>query len=1253
MTNTSFGVRATLIASLILSGQAMAQNLPDEINHTQYLRVYQNLEQVLSQKISEFNKLNDQKIEIEKTIAQMQQDLVEIPRRNNDLRRILDQKRQESLRLDSEIQGLEGVLGKIIEDLRRLDNIIAQLQGDINQESSRAQTIAQRRNQVVQDVAQLNARLQREVQEENQSMQVLNKLTGEMNASMERRQEVDRERAQLIRDVDRFRTEIPQTRNALNQNNTTLASKKPLLTEAQSKFPLIKAELSVEESRLTQIDQILNPKRSQLNALKAELARLSPDIARLQNENKTLEQRISANEVKISSLNIGSLISRRDALEISVAPVKNEMKSNTDAQIALQEKIKPTIGQINDLTNQMREASRRRDLPEVARLKAEIDALNKTIEPDQREIQRLQRENDKLAISIAAKQNEINTLNTQISTAQTQITSLQNEINVSKVKIAENDKKILDLSQANSGLAQQIANLDAEVKALEAQRDPVAKKVTALKQQESQLAAQINLLTGEVQRLESEIQRLTARISEMEKTVAEYPQTLRRLEAHIRQLDEKVSELRIQVDREQRLLSRIRQDRIAIQTQRDGAQQVLNQINQDLMNSERLLGALRNKLNEEVRSREALARYNQDSVRKLDNLRVQKVNAEKEIANASQELQVNEQDLATISSELPKLRSELSTLTPQVAAAESARNTAQINASNANSQYQNRLALYNRYLADAQSLGAEKATIATADGAKVGAVEARAKANKLASDSASAEGKWEAIRRGYVRGEINGFRAGFDVGMASATDAQKGEDEGRIAGARRAKDHANMVIKPQKYLEELERRLMQDETSSAKPMMAMLINQELTNIKAMALQLNNNIPDLSSEEVAEASRIITSLDALIAQSDIEIKEILTLRRNLAQPRNVYTAPGAGENANKVDCTAVYKSVKDFVEACKGSYVIRYQNLYNTAHADTFNREYTPAFNAQIERVFSAELNRLYPAFFKEASQIGREAGIAIGKREIYQQSFNRAENASYGGNLPNEILRVETEAVNLVQEHLNQNSALTLKGSAKLSTNNIFGIAPGVDTELKMLIKNVGSQASQNNSLVRITELSPNLIAERREAPLAAVAGKSHADLSVLKLKVSETALPGQNAVIAGEIIHPGNHYRASRVEKFRIEKTLSVNPSVDSKVELDLTPKVSGILGVKKHEIAVSIRPKFGGVDRGYETVLEEVGSNFIEIIARPATTEILGRNIEKKVSFTYRLAKISRGKIVSLKVTVKNEGRIVSEQTVQIKPE
>lgn len=1077
MKTSGFAVKASLIASLIISGQAFAQSLPDEINHTQYLQVYQNLEQVLNQKISEHEKLATEKDQIEKTIVQMERDLVELPERNSELRGIIAYKRQEVARLQSEIAGLESLLDRILEDLRHSDRVLDSISSDINQETSRNQMIQSRRHQQGQQVARFRSQLQKEIKEENQSVQTIANLGNAINKARENIGQAQGALAQLEKDMVKFKGEITSAKNTVTQNNSALAAKRPLLQDVQAKLPVVKNEIASLQAKI-------RGEQTALNQKKAELAKL-----------------------------------------------QREQTQGTDHS-------------------------------------AKISAL----------------------------ENEINSLNNGISAK--------------------------------------------------------ASRINRLEQDEALINSQIKTLASDIKNLEAQINRLNARISEMERAISSYPENKRKLEAQIKKGQDEIAQNTAAIEREQRLLARIRRDRKQIENDLRRAENVMEAITQDLITSDRVLINMRNKFAEESRNRENLQRYQQDSQAQYNSFQSQKVSAERDIVSGTEEIRSNDQHLAAISKELPYLREDLVVITPKVARALKERNVAQKNTDEANSQYQARLNLYQRYLSEAHEMGSKMASIGTPDGTKAGNLDGEAKGIKLATENASEEAKWEALRRSYVRGEISGYDEGYKVGYASDSDRGQGEADGAIAGATRARNHADNVIKPELYLEELARRLKNDDTSVSSKSFS-LLKDELSSMKSLALLLRSDIPDLSAEEIAAADRIISSLDNLIAQSSIEIKEVLALRNQLAAAGNVYLNPAPGVNANNVNCSAVYKGVKDFVEACKGSYVIRYQNLYNLAHKDAFKLKYETTFKNQISKVFSSELNRLYPVYLNEAFKVGKNVGVASGKKDIYQQTFERSEENSYKVNLPSEVVRVEAESADLVQDYLNDNSALTLKENARLTSPSPYGIAPGTEIDLKMIVKNIGSQSSIGSGLVKLTSISGNVSTERREVVMATVPARSHAELNVMQLRVSDKAEPGTKVILAGEIIYPGNHYRSNRIEQFKIEQEIKINPSINLDVQYEKTPRVSvRVIGmIKTHVMAVSLMPKFLGVDQGYEIALEEVGSDYAQILTKPTMTEVLGQGVEKKVFLNYKLSKSARGKTINFKLLIKNNGKVVSSQDLSVK--
>lgn len=1254
MKPTSFSVKTALLATLIISGKTFAQSLPDEINHPQYLKIYQNAEQVLTTKSQALAVLNTQKAEIEKQIADMVKDQGDLPARNAELQRLIDSKRAEISRINTEMTGLENVLSQVIEDLRRIDNLLGQLKADANNESVRNQQINGRRNQVAQDVNRINARLQQEVNEENQSINQLNNLTRGMNNDIQKRNEDIQERTNITREADRARRELPATKTKVNQNTSALAIKKPQLAEAQGKIPAIKSQVAAEEAQLAQADAEINPKKTQLNALKAELARLTPEVTKLQKENSDLNAKIDANKTKINASGLTALVAKRDALEKELASVNSQISTLAEKIVALKEAIKPDLGTQIDLRKQISQLERSGANPaELQRLKAELATVEARLAPKRQEINRTEKQHEALALSVAPKNQELANTKENITRVEASVAGLVVENEASAAKIAANNVIIAERTAANSGLVKQINNLEASIAALNVNRDRLARSVTQLKAQETQITSQISNFKRDIGLIEAEVVQLNRAIAGMEKSIADFPLDNRRLENRIAAYEVQINTARQQISREEKLLARIQQDRAVIERDAQAAHGELYRVNQELAQSSQLINTLNAKIVQESQNRESLTRYNQDSIRKYDGLKAQKASAEKQIADSTQQISVNDQDIGTIASELPRLRSNLATVTPKVTAAEEAVADAQNKVQVADAQFQSRMSLFEKYLAESKALGSERANIGTVDGVKTGTIEARTKATKLAIENATAEAKWVAMRRGYIRGEIAGYTTGFDTGIASSSDAAQGDIDGKVSGTKRAKDHANLVLKPEIYLQELDRRLVEDEVS-AKKMMAKMI--DVVSMKSSANQkmvAANDVPELTNEEISSAQRILTSLDSLIEQSLIEANQVAALRSQLSNGRSVYTAPGAGENANNANCTGVYKNVKEFVDACKANYGAKYQGLYAAAHQSSFIAEYGRAFSEQIIRTFDAELSRLYPTYLKEASTVGNAVGVSAGKKEIYRQSFSRSEAATYASVLVGEQARVEDEALAMVEAHLIANAALTIKADTQLSGDATYGIAPGTEAEVKMVVKNIGGKASSGNSLIKIKEASSSLVLASRETAIAPVAPKSLTTMAVMKIKISDAAIPGDKVVLAGEIVHPGNDYRASRTESFRIEAVLGINPSVESTVDFDASPKVSSLLGTKRHNIDFVFKPKHEGVNVGYEVVIEEVGSNLVRFTRSSAQTERLGRNQTKKVNFEYKLEKAAKGRTIKLKVTVKNDGSVVKTTEIQIKPE
>lgn len=1242
----SFSLKIALLSTLITSGAALAQNLPDEINHTRYLQIYQNLDSVLQQKTAEYQRLSTQKEEIEKTIAQMENDQVAIPSRNIELSQIIAAKRSEVATLNQQIAQIETVLSQVIEDLKRLDNILSQLNRDHSEQAGRLRSIESARNQAAQEAQVSRNRLEQEMREEAETGRTLQRLNNEMNRAMEERQQNERERRELTRDVDQYRREVVNFRAAVTQNTNMLNTKKPLLAELQSKLPAIKADVATHQSRVNAAEANLSPERNKLTQLNNILNSINAQIAQLASENNQLTAKIAQNRARLGNMNNASLQQAKDRLEQEVA-------SLTLQSAGLRENQQLNVNTMNEKRTLMEQKkvelrNHAPRTPDFMRLAMEIKQLDNEIENIEDHLKRINRQLAPIDAQIASKNQQIAHYTAAISGNDQMRVQLQNEITAAEAKIAENTQTIAS-KQAAKSEAQEAVNAQVRVvSALEAQKAEATRELAKSQSLETQLTNQINVTAGEIQRIERDIAEANKKITEMEQAIASYPQNIQRLENHNRRLEDKIQECRRDINVNERLMARIQQDRVEAQRNYDVFAQRLDAINRDHSQTEAQVRMLQGKISENQNERDTLARYNQDSIRKYDSLRANKASAEKEIADANHETTINNQDLDTIRTELPKLRSDLAAVSPRVNAALAAKEDAERKAQTASVDYQNRRSLFDRYLGEARVLGQERGIIGTQDGSRDGAVEARNVAQKLSQESGAAEGKWQALRRGYIRGEISGFGAGFEVGMASSQDQARGQTEGTLAGARRAKDEANMVKKPEIYLSILAERLRKDEPADQK-LVSQMVNLKSSSVNAIGTE----VPELSRDEIQRSNEIISSLDNMIAQSDVEIKKVLEMRERIQNSRNVYNAPTSAPGAQNGDCSGVYKNVKELVDACKASFASRYQSVYNASHAEGFHSSYGTIFSQNVERIADSELTRQFGIYTAEAVKVGREVGLAAGKEEIYKQTFASAEASSYVENAPKEEARVTAEAEVLVQDLLAKNPALTQKDEAALETSGSFGVSPGAEGSLKLSLKNIGNMASNNSSLIRVTEVSPNLVMDQRESVIPSLAGRSTKEVNVLKVKVSDMAVPGSKVVIAGEIVHPGNMYRATRTESFRIDSTLGVNPEAATDVSFDADPKISGIFGgINKHNITVTLSPKYFGVKGGYTATLEEIGGRNAEMITKSVATGELQRNALKKVELSYKLSKAAKGKQTILRVTVRNGETVVKSMDLSIMP-
>jgi chromosome segregation ATPase len=232
-------------------------------------------------------------------------------------------------------------------------------------------------------------------------------------------------------------------------------------------------------------------------------------------------------------------------------------------------------------------------------------------------------------------------------------------------------------------------------------------------------------------------------------------------------------------------LARIRNDRVNVQNQLATLSNNAQRIGQDLQQAERNVQAAESIYRKREAERNQMNIFADNTRRSIDSNTASQtelrrsVEADRtEIANNNSRLAQIDRDFAGYQNRSNQLNQEIPVVSQQISSLET-------QVSGADSNYRQRLTLFQRYLGEAQTLGNSRGNAAgQTDGSKAGLASMNTIASRLGIANGSEEGRFEALLRAFVRSEIAGFNTGRTQGLASAADASRGTQEGTATGTR-------------------------------------------------------------------------------------------------------------------------------------------------------------------------------------------------------------------------------------------------------------------------------------------------------------------------------------------------------------------------------------------------------------------------------------------------------------------------------------
>ena len=986
------------------------------------------------------------------------------------------------------------------------------------------------------------------------------------------------------------------------------------------------AQLNQSRASLTEAQRFIREMTAHISELESDIDDAQSEISRLRREIPELERLIQ------------NLRSQDSSVMAELRSKQNEESNLTSRYQQAQRDLRPLEDQLSRKQQILRQLQNELDSFQ----RAEREAASR-LARSQQEAERIDRQHVDLRNDVARMQSELRSIESrisqvqsQVSSAQSSLSSINSNLNTERAKLGALNGRVSEYESEVSRLrsagapAEEIAMAERKLNAARGTRDNTASGIRDLERQASSTESQIRTLSSQVDSLRRDQQALPSRISQAESRMRSLESERAQTQGEINRYSQEASTARRNVEmRVQQVNSAqvdVRSDEQNVMRQRQFIENVSRQI--DSVRSEIAnLNSRSRDLNQQIARAAEQARSNQAAIPQL----------EQQIRNNQSEIAEGNRDLATA-------RTDERNFTAAVARDEQKLSQVTAQRDSANSEFSQRLSLYNRYLDESEKIGSSQAGAGTALGEK----EGQRLSGVLSKQNGVAVGRElgtaEAKHWGSVRGEIQGYDLGYSEGISSQEDITRAVSDANAKAASDAELFAQRNFKPVFFEEFVQMEFK-------KPLPAASLS--FKSLKGMALSFAleealETISPLSPNEIARSEELKTPLDVSILDAAKSVKSIEAKAKRLSDPEIAFEAPTKIPTGT-VNCAQVYKGLAVFKAACEGSYKGAFANNYINAARDSFeglyNGQFTQEFNAanisQRESSFSAELSA--------ASKIGRAEGLRIGKVEIYQRTYASSYKTAYDLELEKARAKAKSDASTELAAFLKGHALLTV-AQTSLAAENFRG---GEDVILNGLVKNVGSVALNGPVQFRITEM---VNAEKvvGEAVLGSAAPMSLTNLPQLKVKVAGAAKAGDKMIVRGTVDLPGDLYRPARQEKFELTQILSANPAHDSALNYNKNPDIKGVFRRNIHFFTVSISPKIEDIREGYQMTLTPVGdsASHIEMREEMLETGALKLGASKDIRFSYVFKDSAKNKNIVLELAVSYSGKIIKKESVTLIP-
>lgn len=458
------------LACVVLSHEAIAQNLPDEINHAPYYNSYLEIRSDRDETQASLQMQNSQLANILAAIDDKYDYIATLEIQNRDAADRISYLERELPAKTNDLRSSEG-------DLSYTEGTISSLDRDFRDEARRLERVQRELAPIQGEMRQLGAEITRQ---------------------MQRVQRLNRERDGHKNSMEKAKNEIvslEQKARSLNAQAQQTQAKEPAL---RSQVSSLSSEVSSLERQVGQLNsqiQALGPKVKQLHA---EVTQAQQELARLKRSGASAAE-ISAQQSKVSALaqkhraagsELSALAMKKRGIDSKIitskrnlANAQKELAAIPGKVAALRAQAQQSIQKVPGLQKQIQEGT-----TQVARLNQEIGKMETNISNIQRRQNQLRPEESRLQARInnisermrrlenqlAAEQSRASALRNRISSLRNEIQNIRQELPELERNIAYNQSEIStsradisDLSGRERDVRADIGSLETRLAALE------------------------------------------------------------------------------------------------------------------------------------------------------------------------------------------------------------------------------------------------------------------------------------------------------------------------------------------------------------------------------------------------------------------------------------------------------------------------------------------------------------------------------------------------------------------------------------------------------------------------------------------------------------------------------------------------------------------------------------------------------------------------------------------------------------------